>query len=247
MPWNNTQPQISLVVPVYRKTSNIASLLAAFESYVDAAPFEFQLVLVDDGSSAAVSEQLLSFAAEREAVIFIRHEVNMGKGRAIADGVAAATAPIIVFADIEMSYDMSIVEAMFEHFKKDPRVHFLVGSRRHPDSDLKRNYNIPRRISSWVYNMLAQAVAAVTFTDVQCGVKAFRRDAARLLFSDLVVSRFAFDAEIFLRAKKFSLSFAELPVIYKRIKRSPHPTVPTSISMLSDLRRLYVAYRKTRS
>lgn len=247
MPWNNTQPQISLVVPVYRKTSNIAPLLTVFESYIEAAPFEFQLVLVDDGSSAAVSEQLLSFADEREAVIFIRHEVNMGKGRAIADGVAAATAPIIVFADIEMSYDMSIVEAMFEHFKKDPRVHFLVGSRRHPDSDLKRNYNIPRRISSWVYNMLAQAVAAVTFTDVQCGVKAFRRDAARLLFSDLVVSRFAFDAEIFLRAKKFSLSFAELPVIYKRIKRSPHPTVPTSISMLSDLRRLYVAYRKTRS
>lgn len=247
MPWNSIRPHISLVVPVYRKTSTIQNLLAAFESYIEASSLDFQLILVDDGSSIAVSEQLFSFAAEREAVSLIRHEVNQGKGRAIADGVAAAIAPIVVFTDLEMSYDMSIIETMHNRFNQDARIHFLVGSRRHPDSDIKQNYNIPRRIFSWVYNMLARAVAVVHFSDVQCGIKAFRRDAARLLFSDLVISRFAFDAEIFMRAKKFNLSFAELPVIYKRIKRSPHPAVPTSITMLSDLWHLYVAYRKTRS
>ncbi len=247
MPWNSAQPQISIVVPVYRKTGNIEPLLAAFEAYINASPLEFQLLLVDDGSSSAISEQLFLFAADREAVMFIRHEVNLGKGRAIADGVAAAIAPVIIFTDIDMSYDMSIIPAMHEQLKQDPRIHFLVGSRRHPDSDIKQNYNVPLRIFSWVYNMLARAVVITPFSDVQCGIKAFRSDAARLLFSDLVVSGFAFDAEIFLRAKKFNLSFIELPVIYKRIKRSPHPTVPTSISMLADLRRLYVAYRKTHS
>ncbi|MDQ5931585.1 MAG: dolichyl-phosphate beta-glucosyltransferase [Patescibacteria group bacterium] len=247
MPWKFDQPDVSLVVPVYRTAGNMEPLLAAFETYIESSILGFQLVIVDDGSVAAISEQLFAFAAERDSVTLIRHEENMGKGRSIADGVAVAIAPMVVFADSEMSYDMSIIETMHRSFKENPRAHFLVGSRRHPDSDIKNNYNIPRRIFSWGYNLLASAVVVMPITDVQCGIKAFRRDAARLLFSDLVVSRFAFDAEIFLRAKKYSLTFLELPVTYRRMRLSPHPTIQTTISMLSDLRRLYGAYRKNRS
>jgi dolichyl-phosphate beta-glucosyltransferase len=247
MPWKFDQPDVSLVVPVYRTAGNLGPILAAFETYIESSPLGFQLIFVDDGSAQMIADQLMSFAAERDSVTLIRHDVNMGKGRAVADGVAAAIAPMVVFSDSDMSYDMSIVETMHRHFKENPRTHFLVGSRRHPDSDIKNNYNIPRRIFSWSYNLLASIVVAIPFTDVQCGIKAFRRDAARLLFSDLVVSRFAFDAEIFLRAKKYSLTFQELPVTYRRMRLSPHPTIPTSISMLADLRRLYGAYRKNRS
>lgn len=247
MPWNSEKPDVSLVVPVYRKNGSVDALLDAFELFIQTSPRSFQLVLVDDGSSSSISEQLFLFAANRDAVTLIRHDVNLGKGRAIADGVAAALAPIIVFTDIDMSYELSIIHVMCERFRNDPRIHFLVGSRRHPDSDIKQNYNIPRRIFSWGYNMLAHFVVTLPITDVQCGIKAFRRDAARLLFSDLVVSRFAFDAEIFLRAKKYGLRFEELPVIYKRIKSSPSPIARTGLTMLSDLWHLYAAYRKTRS
>lgn len=247
MPWKFDQPDVSLVVPVYRTSGNMGPLLAAFETYIESSVLGFQLIIVDDGSVDSIAKQLLTFAAERDSVTLIRHETNQGKGRSVADGVAVAIAPMVVFTDSEMSYDMSIIETMHQRFKEDPRTHFLVGSRRHPDSDIKNNYNVPRRIFSWGYNLLAQAVVAIPFTDVQCGIKAFRRDAARLLFSDLVVSRFAFDAEIFLRAKKYNLTFTELPVTYRRMRLSPHPTIPTSISMLADLRRLYGAYRKHRS
>jgi len=247
MPWKFEQPDVSLVVPVYRTTGDLAPILAAFETYIASSPLGFQLILVDDGSSREIADQLMAFAADRDSVTLIRHETNLGKGRAIADGVAAAIAPMVVFSDSEMSYDMAIVESMHARFKSDARVHFLVGSRRHPDSDIKNNYHVPRRLFSWSYNMLARLALAIGVSDVQCGIKAFRRDAARLLFSDLVVSRFAFDAEIFLRAKKYNLSFAELPVTYRRMRLSPHPSVPTSLSMLSDLRLLYATYRKNRS
>lgn len=247
MPWKFDHPDVSLVVPVYRTSGNMEPLLAAFETYIESSMLGFQLIIVDDGSAQSIAEQLLAFAQERDSVTLIRHEINQGKGRSVADGVAVAIAPMVVFTDSEMSYDMSIIETMHQRFKEDPRMHFLVGSRRHPDSDIKNNYNVPRRLFSWGYNLLARAVVATPFSDVQCGIKSFRRDAARLLFSDLVVSRFAFDVEIFLRAKKYSLTFAELPVTYRRMRLSPHPTIPTSISMLADLRRLYGAYRKHRS
>ncbi len=247
MPWKFESPDVSLVVPVYRISGNMEPLLAAFETYIESSMLGFQLIIVDDGSAEAIKNQLFAFAADRDSVTLIRHEVNQGKGGSVADGVAVAIAPMVVFTDSEMSYDMSIIETMHNRFKEDPSAHFLVGSRRHSDSDIKNNYNVPRRLFSWGYNLLAQAVVAIPFTDVQCGIKAFRRDAARLLFSDLVVSRFAFDAEIFLRAKKYNLTFTELPVTYRRMRLSPHPTIPTSISMLADLRRLYGAYRKHRS
>ncbi len=247
MPWSGEHPQVSVVVPVFRKAGTVRALLQEFELFISFSSIDCELIIVDDGSSKNISDELFLFAAEREAVRYIKHETNLGKGRAIADGVAIAAAPIIVFTDVDMSYSPSFIEHVYARFNSDPRVHFIVGSRRHPESDIKLNYNIPHRITSWCYNMLARVVVGMIFSDVQCGIKAFRRDAARLLFSDLTVARFAFDSEIFLRAKKYGLRFYEMPVVYQRIKSTPHWIISSGVKMIIDLWYLYATSRAHRS
>lgn len=246
MPWNSAKPDISLVIPVYRRSGSVAQNLATIETFITQAGNSFQLILVDDGSLPKISQELFEFASARAAVTYIKHDINMGKGRAVADGVAAAQAPIVIFTDIDISYELAIVEHMAQRFSADPRTHFIVGSRRHPDSDIKRNYNIPRRILSWIFNALSRLVVGLPFTDVQCGIKGFRTDAARLLFSDLTISRYAFDVELFLRAKKYGLRYEEIPVVYRHAHGRMVDMVPGSLSMMSDLWRLYVTYRRAR-
>jgi len=218
--------------------------LADIERFCELSPLNVQLILVDDGSAQKISEQLFSFAAEHTAVTFIKHAVNMGKGRAIADGVAAAEAPIVVFTDVDISYELDTIHDIVHRFRSDPRSHFIVGSRRHTDSDIQRNHNVVRRMLSWCFNVAARFVVGLKFSDVQCGIKGFRTDAARLLFSDLIVSRFAFDVEIFLRARKYGLRFEEIPVIYRHDRGNMLRIFPGSINLLNDLWRLYVSYRK---
>lgn len=246
MPWNNGKSEVSLVIPVYRRSGSVAAALATIETFISESSTLYQLILVDDGSHSKISQELFEFASARRAVTYIKHVTNMGKGRAVADGVAAAEAPVVIFTDVDISYELTTVEHIVKRLVADPRNHFIVGSRRHPDSDIKRNYNIPRRIVSWMFNALSRVVAKLPFTDVQCGIKGFRTDAARLLFSDLIVSRFAFDVELFLRARKYGLRFEEVPVIYRHARGSMLRIVPGGIHMLSDLWRLYVAYRRAR-
>jgi dolichyl-phosphate beta-glucosyltransferase len=56
------------------------------------------------------------------------------------------------------------------------------------------------------------AVLLGQYRDTQCGIKAFRADAARLMFSRARIDRFAFDIELFHMAERYRLSLTEVPV-----------------------------------
>ena len=60
--------------------------------------------------------------------------------------------------------------------------------------------------------------------DTQCGFKAFRTPAARLLFHLVRIDRFAFDVEILARARRLGLGITEVPVQWKHVEGSTvHP------------------------
>ena len=92
--------------------------------------------------------------------------------------------------------------------------------------------------------MIAHMILRNDATDVQCGMKIFRTDAARLLFSGIISDRFAFDTELFLRAAKYDLRFAEIPVVFSHENASTVRVIPSSLSMLKDLIRMYGVYHK---
>ncbi len=240
-------PDVSIVIPVFSVGEHLGQRLAQLEAYVQKTTFGCELVLVNDGSSADDHEVLFDFAKERTAVHYVRHEKNEGKGRTVADGVAVATAPIVVFTDIDLPYDLSVITQMYGRLTHDARLSFVVGSRHHPESIIKRPYGIGRRLASRLFSALARRVASGSFTDVQCGCKAFRRDTARLLFSDLLIQRFAFDTELFLRARQYGLRYAEMPVIFCHAEASTVRVIPAAIHMVRDLARLYVRYGKNKS
>lgn len=87
----------------------------------------------------------------------------------------------------------------------------VIGSRSMPDSIVKRS--IPRKLISKIFNHLVHEVLQLSVHDTQCGLKFFRPQAARALFSEpLTANRYAFDIEILLRARIMGLSFKETGV-----------------------------------
>lgn len=246
MPWHRPTylPDISLIIPVYRGGEALHQSLQRVEWFVQFSPLTYELVIVDDGADDKTRAALFDYATARDAVRYIRHEKNQGKGRSVADGVAVATAPIHVFTDIDLPYELSALERMHEELHNDQHIHFIVGSRRHPASIIERPYGFIRNLTSRMYNLIARAVLHRESTDIQCGMKGFRKDAARLLFSDLISNRFAFDTELFLRAEKFGLHFKEIPVTFHHASGSSVRVIPSGLSMLKELARMYVAYSK---
>jgi len=88
-------PKVSIVIPAYNEAMNIERLIESID-YQD-YPFECrEVILVDDGSVDGTPE-----IARKYGVKVIQHETNMGKARALEDGIKAAKGDVIITMDAD--------------------------------------------------------------------------------------------------------------------------------------------------
>ena len=76
------------------------------------------------------------------------------------------------------------------------------------------------------------------YRDTQCGLKAFRSDAARPIFSVARIDRFAFDIEVFHLAERLRLSLVEVPVTLDQHGGSTVRVGLDSLRVLVDMLRI---------
>ena len=116
-------PRISVILPVHNRAD---VLTRAIQSVLDQELRDFELIVVDDGStdeSATVAE---SFGDER--VRLIRLDRNRGGNVARNDGIRAAKASLIAFLDSDDRYLPNKLAWVVEEFERRPKLDLLVDS-----------------------------------------------------------------------------------------------------------------------
>ena len=153
----------------------------------------------------------------------IRTVPNRGKGFAVRTGMLAAEGELLVFTDADGSYGPGELDRVTRALADAP---VAIGTR---DPDAAGS--VVRRVASQVFNLAMRVLLGLSFRDTQCGLKGFRRDAARAVFSRARLDGFAFDAEALVLAGRLGLAVAEVPV---RAQQRPGSTV----RVLADGRRM---------
>lgn len=102
-------PRIASVIPAFNEAPTIAEAVRE----ILAAGVCDQVIVVDDGSTDGTA------ACAREAGATVLCQENRGKGAALAAGVAATTAPVILFSDADVlgltpEYVRALVRAVDE-------------------------------------------------------------------------------------------------------------------------------------
>ena len=93
---------LSILMPVYNERERVAQAIA--EVLSTELPSDFELVIVDDGSTDGTSEILAAGEWDGRVRLF-KHDQNQGKGAAIQTALAQANGEFAAIFDADLEYD----------------------------------------------------------------------------------------------------------------------------------------------
>ena len=234
--------KVSLVIPMYNESSIVNEAVATFSDYMKKTFEDFELIFVDDGSADGCGDVVAKASEEDPRIRLCRYTPNRGKGYAVRTGVLAATGDLILFTDCDNAYGTDAVGRLADTLMQT-QADIVVGSR-NLSKDGYEGYTPIRKLMSKTYIKVIALAAGFKLSDSQCGIKGFRRDIAKKIFSNCEVDRFAFDLEVIMIATKIGAKIAEMPVKIINHRESTVHIVRDSVKMLRDVRRMKKRIKK---
>lgn len=159
----------SLVVPIFNEHDNIDKLYRAISSALDATGLEYEIIMVDDGSTDGSYEVLQHLAAGDKRLKVIRFRRNFGQTAAMSAGFDFARGDIIIPMDGDLQNDPADIPRLIEKIHEGYDV--VSGWRR----DRKDTF-VTRKIPSMLANALISRLTGVHLHDYGCTLKAYRRE-----------------------------------------------------------------------
>ncbi len=107
-------PNVTVIIPLYNKARYI---LRALNSVAQQKYQDFEVIVVNDGSTDNSAEVVASFRDPRFRVV---HQKNAGPGAARNHGIAEAQAPLIAFLDADDEWFPDHLETAVRIFQETP-------------------------------------------------------------------------------------------------------------------------------
>ncbi len=218
MPESSSAPLLTLVVPFYNGADRLPASLDQLAAFLDAQPYESELILVDDCSAAPAAQVLRDYVAVHPAVTLIRNEQNAGKGRSVARGMLAAHGRYRVFTDADLAYPPEEVNKILHDLQTGADVAIacrVLPESRYLMSPTFFHYLYTRHVMSRVFNAMVRLVLLRDVLDTQAGLKGFSARAAETVFPRLTIPRFGFDVEALFIAQKHGFSVRQTAVHFR--------------------------------
>ena len=194
---------LSLVVPAYKQEKTIAGDIKVLSEALSSLSLDYQIIIVVDGFVDKTYE--IAKKIKNKHVLVVGYDDNKGKGFAIKYGIGKARGDIIGFIDAGMDIDPTEISIMLDIMEWN-KADVVIGSKLHPES--KVSYPPIRIIFSWGYRTLTHILFGFNVKDTQVGLKIFKRNVAKEVFSKIIVKRFAFDIEVL--AVSYELGYTKI-------------------------------------
>jgi len=193
--------KISIILPAHNEEANIESAVRDIFDYVKGKGWEFEVIIVDDGSNDRTSEIVKALCETRDNLRLIVQERNYGYGRAIMVGFDAAKFDLLFFTDSDRQFN---IESLGDMIDKVEDADIIVGYR------MNRQDPPMRLFLSWGFNVLARFLFDINVRDIDCAFKIFHKR----IFDKIKVqsTRFFFNTEVLAKARYLGYSIVEVGV-----------------------------------
>jgi len=180
---------ISVFFPCYNEQENVARTTDQALAVLEKLNADFEVIIVDDGSSDTTGKIADEIAAKNDRVKVVHHPTNLGYGAALKSGFKAATKELVFYTDGDGQFDITEMPPLLPLIKE----YDIVSCYR-----IDRQDNFIRKINAWCWTKLVCLLFRMSIKDIDCAFKLYKRE----LFDDinLLSSGALIDTEILARA-----------------------------------------------
>jgi len=228
-------PPFTVAIPCYNEASRIGETVRATLDYLSKESPAAELIVVNDGSTdttPTVVREALKHATVQTQLL--ENFPNRGKGSAVRTGLLAATRPIGLFFDADLSTPLSEIPKVIEPIANGD-VEVAFGSRALDRKLIGIRQPWRREQAGRVFNLIVRIATGMPFWDTQCGFKAFRLDVCRPILEKAHTIGFAFDVELLFTAYRAGLRLREIPVRWNHAEGSKIRVIYDSLAMLREV------------
>jgi len=196
-------PSLAIVIPAFHAAALLPDVLARVRRHAPAA----RVFVVDDGSADGTAE-----AAAVAGAAVLRHDGNLGKGRALATGLAAAVesgADLVVTLDADGQHPPEAIPQLLEPILAGS-ADLVVGARARDAGGMPAG----RRVTNWLSSTLVSRAVGFAVPDSQSGFRAMRARVASSVRP--AGGRYEYETEFLFQAARggFRIAAALVPTVY---------------------------------
>jgi glycosyltransferase involved in cell wall biosynthesis len=223
---------ISIVLPAYNEEESLATAVQQALDVVPDLSSDYEVIVVDDGSTDGTREVALELLRERHpAVRLAAHPTNRGYGAALRTGFALSRCDLVFYTDSDNQFDISDLRHFLPLISE---YDVIVGFR------VYRYDTVLRSILSWIYNRIVRILFRVRVRDVDCSFKLFRREVLEQIVVE--TDDFFVDAELVAKARRWNFRLLE-----KGVRHYPRQAGETTVRpshILRTLRRIALMWAR---
>ena len=221
---------ISAFFPCYNDAATIGEVVNAALAVLRDLTDDYEVIVVDDGSSDASGMVIDALAAAHSEVRVVRHDRNRGYGAALRSGIRTSTKQWVFYTDSDGQYD---VEDLRRLYALSGTADVINGYKR------KRSDPWYRVLLGKAYNFCVRSLFMVPIRDVDCDFRLMRGDLVRGL--DLRSEGGSICVELIKGLQARGACFSETPVRHlpRRVGKSQFFRLKNMLAMVRGLASLW--------
>lgn len=164
---------ISIVISLYNEEESLRELVEWIDKVMSAGSYDYEIIMVDDGSTDGSWAVIRELSASNPAVRGISFRRNYGKSAALYHGFAAAQGRVVVTMDADLQDSPEEIPELYRMITEEGWD--IVSGWKKQRFDNKLTKNLPSKL----YNWTARKVTGIRLHDMNCGLKAYRNEVVK--------------------------------------------------------------------
>lgn len=204
---------LSVVIPAYNEEKRISKTLESLKEYFKDKKYDFEVLVVDDGSKDKTVEVVKDFAKNFPELKAVVNKKNHGKGYVVRKGILEAKGDYRLFMDADNSTKIDQFDKLFPYFEKGFDV--VIASIALKGAKIAHTEKFYKRLFGQAGNLFIQIMLVPGIKDTQRGFKIFTAKATEDIFGRLKLDKWGFDFEALAVARKLKYKIKEVPITWK--------------------------------